>query len=344
EPQTMPHPNTQRVTSNRAGPRSRRTAVLIAAGLGLGLLGSHLPLQAAGWPEGPVQLVVPAKAGGGTDAAARIFAGALQKAVGRPVVVANQPAGGGTVAAETVRNAKPDGRTILFFHTGLLASHHTGQYAHAPRDAFGMAVVMPVAGSYALTVGADSPYKTAADLVAAAKAQPDKITLGVQLKGSTHFMAGLWMHDSKAPLRVVEAGGDADKLVAVQGGTIQSALINTPGALQYVKAGKLRILATISGDPGRDPGLPDVPSLAEAGYPSAVYGIDFLILAPKATPAATLQAINAAFGQVLADPAISAQFTKMRMPLRHLELAAGQSRVNAVDAKVAATARQLGFK
>ena len=331
-------------TPTRRGAASlRRTLLSTSAIVGLMLAGIS-PLQAAGWPKGPVQLIVPAKAGGGTDAAARIFAGALQKVVGRPVVVANQPAGGGTVAAETVRTAKPDGRTILFFHTGLLASHHTGQYAHDPRQAFGMAVVMPVAGSYALTVGADSPYKTTADLVAATKAQPDKVTLGVQLKGSTHFMAGLLTQDSQAKFRIVEAGGDADKLVALQGGTIQSALINSPGALQYAKAGKLRILATISGDPGRDPGLPDVPSLAESGYPNAVYGIDFLILAPKATPDATLADINTAFGKVLADPAIGAQFTKMRMPLRHMDLAAGQSRVAAVDARVAATARQLGFK
>ena len=329
------------------GPATGRRRALgfgLALTAGLALASTAPSVLAATWPEGPVQLVVPAKAGGGTDAAARVIASTLQKSLGVPFVVVNQPAGGGSVAAETVRTAAPDGRTLLFFHSGLLVSHHTGLYPHSPLTAFGVGAVLPVGGSYSLAVGASAPHKSIGELVEATKAQPDKITLGVQLKSATHFMAGLLTKDSGAKFRIVEAGSDADKLVALQGGSIQAALINTPGALQYVKAGKLRILATVSGDPARDPGAADLPSMAESGYPNVVYGLDFLILAAKDTPQGHLEAVNQAFAKVLANESVAAQFAKMRMPLRHLDPAAGRARLAEVDDKTLTTARALGLR
>ncbi|WP_319560961.1 tripartite tricarboxylate transporter substrate-binding protein [Marispirochaeta sp.] len=138
-----------------------------------------------------MQFVVPAKAGGGTDAAARVISKTLQETLGRPFVVVNQPAGGGSVAAEQVRTAKPDGSTILFYHTSLLASYYAGLYDKSPIDEFTTCVVMPVGGSYALCVGPDSPYNSVADLVAAQQSQsgqdyPGSTTEGVfPLHGGT---------------------------------------------------------------------------------------------------------------------------------------------------------------
>ncbi len=300
--------------------------------------------SAAAWPKGSVQFVVPAKAGGGTDAAARIISKALQENLGKPFVVVNQPAGGGSVAAEQVRTAKPDGSTILFYHTSLLASYYAGLYDKSPLDEFTTCVVMPVGGSYALCIGPDSPYNSVEDLVAASKASPDKITLGVQLKGSSHFMAGLLTRDSGARFRIVEAGSDADKLVAVQGGQIDAAFINTPGALQYVEAGKMKILATISGMPERDSGASNYPSLAELGYENTVYGLDFFILGPKEMDSAIAEQINAAFKDILADPEVIDQFAKMRMPLTYLGLDASRKRLMEGDKKIGETTEMLGLR
>lgn len=305
-----------------------------------------LPFSAAhagGWPSGNIQLIVPAKPGGGTDAAARVIAAALGEKTGANFVVVNNPAGGGAVAAEQVRTAGADGTTLLFFHSGILSSYHTGAYDQSPVDEFTLAIAMPVAGSYALAVSAASPYQTMADLVQATKDNPDKITLGVHLGGSTHFMAGLIASSSGSQFRAVEAGSDADKLVQLQGGQIGAALINTPGAMQYVEKGDMRVLATISGGPERDPNAPDFPSMAELGYTDAVYGLDFLIMGPKGMDPADVEAINAAFTAVLDDPAISAQLTKMRMPISAMNVADSQARLIKSDKATKETAELLGL-
>ncbi|WFE76702.1 tripartite tricarboxylate transporter substrate binding protein [Roseinatronobacter sp. S2] len=278
-----------------------------------------MPLMAGQvWPEGTVQLIVPASPGGGTDAAARILAEHFQNETGASVVVVNTPGGGGAVAAEQVRGAAPDGQTVLFFHTGLLSAYHTGGYAHDPSEAFETAAVMPVGGSYALAVNADAPWQSVEDLVAASKDAPNSLSLGIQMRGATHFMAGLFAKDSGAALRLVEAGPDADKLVQLQGGQISAALINTPGTRQYVENGDLRVLATISGHPDRDPNVQEIPSLAELGYENAVYGLDFFILTPADTPDEVLAGINAAVGHALADDSLSERFENMGMPLQWL--------------------------
>ncbi len=300
--------------------------------------------KAAEWPEGTVQFVVPAKAGGGTDAAARILAKALQENLGKPFIVANQPAGGGSVACETVRTAKSDGSTLLFYHSSMFANYHTGLYDHSPSEEFTTCSVMPVDGSYALVVGPDSPYNSVEALIEASKKTPDKITLGVQLKGSSHFMSGLLTKDSGARFRIVEAGSDADKLVAVQGGNLDAAFINTPGSLQYAEAGKLKILATIAGYPERDPGAASYPSLNELGYESSVYGLDFFILGPAGMDDAVTEKINLAFKEVLSDPAIIEQFNKMRMPLSYLNLEDSKKRLTSGDRMIGETAAVLGLK
>lgn len=319
---------------------SRRT--LLALGAGAVMLVT-IPASAENWPNGSVQLVVPARAGGGTDGVARILAAALQEQAGKPFVVVNNPGGGGVVAAEMVRTADPDGQTLLFFHTGIFAMHHTGAIDADPLEDFTTAAVMAVGGTYSLAVATDSPWQTVTDLVDAAKESPNSITLGVQIRGSTHFMAGLLMMDSGAEFRVVDAGSDADKLVQLQGHQIDAALINTAGTLQYVDSGALRILGTIAGEPERDPSAPDVPTVAEQGYESVVYGLDFMVMGPTGMNEATTQAINDTFTTVMADPKVQAQFETMRMPITAIPADEIPSRLEATDARVASTAEMLGL-
>ncbi|MCO6384653.1 tripartite tricarboxylate transporter substrate binding protein [Oceanicola sp. 502str15] len=311
------------------------------AALSLGVMPAAA--QAQEWPSGSVQLVVPAKPGGGTDAAARVLAAALSEQTGGDFVVVNTPGGGGAVAAEQVRTAAPDGQQLLFYHTSLIATYHTGGYDQNPLEEFSLLAAMPVGGSYALAVGADAPYETMGDLMQAATDNPGKITLGVQIRGSSHFMAGLIEMGNDAKFRVVEAGSDADKLVQLQGGQIQAALINTPGTLQYVENGDLRILATISGQPDRDPNAPDYPSAAELGFENAVYGLDFLVFGPKGMDQGMAEQINAAFGAVLDDPEVSGQLEKMRFPVSHLGLAESRARTVDADKRLGATAKALGL-
>lgn len=295
------------------------------------------------WPSGTIQLIVPAKPGGGTDAGARIVAAALEAQIGTPVIVVNNVTGGGAVAAEQVRTAKPDGQTLLYYHTGLVVKYHTGGYNKSPVDAFTTVAALPVGGSFSLAVPASSPYQTVGEFIAATKETPNKLTLGVQLRGSSHFMAALLEMDSGAKFRVVEAGSDADKFVQLQGEQINAAIVNTPGSLQFVENGDLRILATIAGTPDRDPGAPDVPSLAELGYSRSVYGVDFLVLGPNGMDAAVVEKINTAVGAVLDDEDVSGQLAKMRMPISHSSVEQGRARLQDAYNKVQTIAEMLGM-
>lgn len=322
--------------------RLSRRAVL-AIGAAAAIVAPFAAQAQATWPTGTVQMVVPVRAGGGTDVASRILAEALQSATGQNFVVVNVDGGGGAVGFEQVRNAAPDGSTILFFHSGIINAHITGRYPHDPLASFVAANVIPVGGSYALAVRADSPWATTADLVAASIAAPNSLSLGVQLTGTSHFMAGLLALDSGAQLRLVEAGGDADKLVQLQGGQIDAAFVNTPGTLQFVETGALRILGTLSGTPDRDPAVADIPSLAEQGYESAVLGLDFLVLLPAGTDPAIVSAVHATFNSVIEDPAIAERLATMRFPLSTTTEAEGNARLADTAARLRETAALLGL-
>lgn len=304
---------------------------------------SPVPAAAGDWPDGNVQLIVPAKPGGGTDALARVIAGGLAEQTGGNFVVVNNPGGGGAVAAEQIRTTDPDGSELLLYHSGFLSTYHTGGYNHSPVDDFTLIADLPVGGSYALAVHADFGFQTMDDLIKAATDAPDTITLGVQIRGSTHFMAGLISTGNDAAFRIVEAGSDADKLVQLQGRQIDAALINTPGTLQYVESGDLRILATIAGTPDRDPNAPDYPSAAELGYKDAVFGLDLLVLGPLGMDDAQVTTIHTAIKAVVSDPDISEKLKKMRFPVTPLGIDEGRTRLRATDTRVGATAKMLGL-
>ena len=320
-----------------------RTKFFALAAMAFGSVFSNPALAEDTWPTGPVQLYVPAAPGGGTDAVARILAERLQQEKGSPFVVVNLPAGSGVVAAEQVRNAAPDGQTLLFFHSGIMTSYHTGVYQHDPVHEFTSIGLMPVEGSYSLAVPEDAPYNNLADFVAAAKEKPNKLSIGVALRGSTHFMGGLLASASGAEFRFVEAGSDAEKLVQLQGKQIDAALINTANTKQYVDSKLLKVLGTISGSPERDPLMPDVPTMVEQGYKDALYGFDFMVLGPKDMDPALVTSIHDAFSAAAGDPAIAEKLKTFGMPLQALDQADIAAKLEETDKKIGDTATALGL-
>ncbi|WP_168217493.1 Bug family tripartite tricarboxylate transporter substrate binding protein [Paracoccus liaowanqingii] len=307
-------------------------------------LGAQLPgaaIAQSSWPDGPVQLYVPASPGGGTDVVARIIADKLQQQNGAPYVVVNSPGGGGAVAAEQVRNSDPNGQTLLFFHTGLLTAYHTGAYSNNPMEEFTLLALMPVAGSNALAVPSDSPFESVADLVEAAKTDPGAISVGVQLRGLTHFIGGLLASDSGATFRFVEAGSDSDKLVQLQGKQINAAVINSSNTKQYVDTGALRVLGTIAATPERDPLMPNTPSVVEQGYESVLFGTDFMVMGPLGMDPDTVTAINDAITAAAIDPSTGEQLATFGMPVTALPEADMIGKLQQTDQRIKTTATAL---
>lgn len=295
------------------------------------------------WPTNTVQFLLPASAGGATDLSGRSIANFLQEKFGKSMVIVNQTDGNGVVAFENTRNAKPDGLTLLYYHSGILVSEATGLYDKDVLNDFKVISVLPAGGSYALVVSPSSEYNSVDDLIEAAKAAPGTITCGVQMGSSTHVMSGMLQKDSGAEFKYVEGGSDQDKLAAMQGGHMTFAFINTKNAKPYSEAGKLKVLATIAGTPDRDPAMPDTPSLYELGYESCIFGTDFFILGPKDLDDATAEKINAAIGEATKDASVIDVHEKINMPLTWLSVEESIERVKERQTSIDEVTKAIGI-
>ena len=214
------------------------------------------------YPSKTIQIIAPTRAGGATDASARIVAQYLQDSLKSPVVVVNQDGGGGSVGSETVRNADPDGYKLLYNYTMLHCNHHSGKYEYSFKDFLPIATMAHV--SQTIAVRADAPWNTQDDLVKDAMSNPGKIVLGVQFGSVSNFVAGTLMAVTGAEFKLVDSGGEAEKLAALQGKHLDVIQATVGAAQQYVKANKMKVLAVVS--PERDSLTPEFPTAIEQGY------------------------------------------------------------------------------
>lgn len=249
------------------------------------------------WPSDTVSMYVPAKAGGGTDMTGRVFIQGMSEVNGGNYIVVNDVTGGGSVAAETVRNADPDGLNLLMYHTGLCTSIASGQYAHT-LDEFticGMFITVPEEATGALFVPGNSPFNTLEELVDYAKAHPGELMAGMQNGSSTQLIEALFEKAMGIECTMVDAGSNADKVTALMGNQIDYCFMNTTGNDQYVKSGDLKCLVQWGSEGStRSTIFPDVPLLEEV-YPDVdmprldMYGY---IAGPKGMSEADVAAIS----------------------------------------------------
>ncbi|MFM9926355.1 tripartite tricarboxylate transporter substrate binding protein [Variovorax sp. H27-G14] len=265
-----------------------------------------LPFAAAAqtapaWPARPVTFVVPFAAGGGTDIAARLLAVRLGQKWGQSVVVDNRTGAGGLVGAEAVAKAKPDGYMLLIGNVGtqsinpsLYKMPYDADKAFAPVSLF---AELP----FAFVVNPNVPAKTPKELVALAKASPDKFTYASSGSGgSPHLTAEIFQQATGIKLLHVPYKGGGPAMADLMAGHVDmlfASILETSG---YVKGGKLRALAVTSAE--RSPAMPDVPTLAELGVPNAESGSWVALLAPAGTPQALLDRISADVKEVVATP------------------------------------------
>lgn len=275
----------------------------------LAALLAALPLLAFGqaWPTKPVKIVVPWSPGGAVDVVTRKVAQKLADQTGQPFIVENKPGATGTIGGLQVAKSAPDGYTLLANDMAYSLLPHV--FANLPWDLEKdlVPVTTMMDAPYGIAVRADGPYKTLAGLVAAAKANPGKLTFGSGGNGTgPHFSGELLQIAAGIELAHIPYKGASEAMTAVIGGQVDILLASTASLLSQAKGGKARILA-VSGDK-RLPIVPDVPTFAEAGLKD--YGIlNFNGLwAPKGTPPAVLERLQAEVRKAVASPDVLAFF------------------------------------
>ena len=278
----------------------------ISTALSLALAAPLLALADGPYPDKPIRFVVPYPPGGGTDVVARIVQQRLQAALGQPIVIDNRGGAGGSLGTDIVAKAAPDGYTVLF-----TLSSHTINPAIFPKLPFdtikdfepvGLVASLPQLLASNMAV----PVRNVADVVAQAKAAPDKFSFASVGNGSPGHLAGeLMVLRTGAPMAHIPYRGGGPAVTDVIGGQVPLLWVSIPAAAAQVKAGKLRALAVSTTK--RSPAFPDVPTMQEAGVADFEVDSWYAMLVPAKTPRPIIDRLNKALNTVLAEPAIRAQ-------------------------------------
>ena len=277
--------------------------------------------SAAAWaqtfPVRPIKLVIAFPAGGPTDITMRQLADNASKILGQPVIIENKPGAGGTLPAQALQTTAADGYTLAQMPLGVFRLPYTTKINWDPvKD---INYVINVTGyAFGIVVPADSPFKTWADLVAYAKANPGKLTYGsTGTFTSPHLTTELIAQKAGIQLQHVPYKGSADLMLATVSGQLMAAADST-GFAPQVEAGKLRVLNTW-GDKRLDK-FPDAPTLKELGY-DIVQNSPFGIGAPKGTPPEVVKKIHDAFKKAMEEPSYVAALGRYDMAPNYMSSA-----------------------
>jgi tripartite-type tricarboxylate transporter receptor subunit TctC len=256
------------------------------------------------YPDRPIRLLVPGAAGGGMDVVARLVANTIGESLKQAVVVENKPGAAGNIAVNQLAKSPPDGYTIVLGQTSQLAINPS-LYGNLPYDVFKdfIPVVLLADAPNVVVVPADSPIKSMADLVAAAKKSPDGLDVTTPGIGTvSHLTAELFQRSAGIKLRHIPSRGANSALMDVVAGRIPLMLSSIPTALGLIQSGQLRAIAVSAIE--RSPVLPNVPTIAEQGYPGFNAGTWYGLLVPANTPPDVVKKLNEVGNAALKSPAI----------------------------------------
>lgn len=272
--------------------------------------------QTTAWPIHPIKVVVPAPAGGPYDRIMRPLAQKMATSLGQPLVIDNRPSAGNIVGTQFGASAAPDGYTLTM--TGMLNTIAQEMYDKVPFDiAKDFEPVGAIGeGAQWLIVRSDSGIASLPDLLAKAKKAPGKVDYASSGAGSTgHLLMELLQRAAKVQLTHVPYKGGAPALQDVLAGVVAVMIIPPNAAQASVQSGKLRVIAVSSAQ--RSPAWKDVPTFAELGYPDLTVSSWVGLSAPKGTPIAVIDKLNAALIEALNDKALLQQLdTEGLSPLR----------------------------
>ncbi len=259
------------------------------------------PADATKYPSRVVRLQVGYAAGGAVDVSARVIAQKLTESFGQSFIVENRPGADGIVASDYVAKAVPDGHVLAYIsagHTMNPSLHPKSLLYHPVRDF--APVSMIATGTQTLVVNPALPVKSLKELVALAKARPGQINFASSGAGGPMHLSGelLKLHAGIDIVHVPYKGG-GPALNDVIGGQIEMTFIGAPASMPHIKSGRLRILAVSSAK--RVAALPEVPTVAESGYPGFDVGALYAVLAPASTPTAIVNRLNSELAKIVAQ-------------------------------------------
>ena len=268
-------------------------AAMIAA------VAAAVPAQADDYPTRPITILVPFPPGGSSDIVMRLVASKASEALKQPIVIENRPGAAGNVAAMAIKNAAPDGYLLMLGHTGTHAINAT-LYTDLKFDP--VKDFAPITGlvtfNNILNVPVSSPAKTPAELVAHAKTKPEGLSYGSQGVGTGgHLLGVLFAKHAGVNLVHVPYRGIAPAVTDTVAGRMDLLFAGYLSSGAHVEAGRLRLLAIAGAK--RHPRLPDLPTMAEVGYPEVQMEQWFGLFAPAKTPTAIVQKLNAEFVKAL---------------------------------------------
>jgi tripartite-type tricarboxylate transporter receptor subunit TctC len=266
---------------------------------------------ARGWPDRPVRIVVPYSPGGANDILARLYGQKLSDRFGQPFVVENRPGAQAIVGSEAVARARPDGYTLLMGASGPMV-FNPATYERLPYDTLKDLAPVSMLASFPLVliVSASSPLRTVQELVGFAKANPDRANYGASGAG---FQLPTELLNQRAGTRFVYVAyrGSADSTNAVANGEVTTTLVDAGPASVALEAGRVRALAVTA--PRRLAAWPDVPTMAEAGFPDFEVALWSGFFAPAATPSAILGRLEEAAMAITREPDILERLKALSM-------------------------------
>jgi tripartite-type tricarboxylate transporter receptor subunit TctC len=271
--------------------------------------------RAQAFPAKPIKYICPWPAGGSTDAVIRAIAQSAARTLGQNIIVENKPGAGGMLGANDLVSAAPDGYTLSQLPHGVFRIPHMQKTTFDTLKDFTWIVCL-TGYTFGLVVPADSPIKSIADLVAYAKANPEKFTYGSTGIGtSPHLAVEEFAQRAGIKLTHVPFKGNADNMQAILGGHTMAASDAT-GWAPHVESGKLRLLATYGSK--RTKRWPNVPTLDELGY-KTVSDSPFGVCGPKGMDPAVVRTLHDAFRKTLEDPAVLATFDKFDQTVIYMD-------------------------
>lgn len=292
---------------------SKRLSALAAAfsAAALALIADAGPVlaQTGDWPKQPIRILVGFAAGGSNDIISRIVGGKLSERLGVPVVIENRTGGNGNIAAEAVARAAPDGYTLGNAPTGIMIQNVV-LFEKLPYDPVKQFAPIGIVANYPmyLSVSADLPVKTVAELLAHAKANPGKAnyggTSGLFQLISEQFKQRSGTHFEHIPFR-----SSAELVTALMSGQTMMSFIDPAPLMAQVRAGKVRVLAVT--DTKRSPEVPEVPTMAEAGFPGMEAEAFSGLVAPAGTSPAIVSRINRELGEIVKLPDVIERFKQL---------------------------------